>query len=116
MRKIFSTILALSIVACFSSLPAWAQGLAAYGGPGMGWGTSMMWGGGWFGGIFMILFWILLIVGIIALVRWIIASNRTSGTGVPSTAVSALEILKQRYAKGEIDRDQFIAMKRDLEG
>ncbi len=121
MRRLFAATLGSSASALFPPLAAWAQGPGAYGGPGMGWGPSMMWGGGWFGGIFMILFWVLVIAGIIALVRWLVASNRASnpgatGTrGATGTGASALETLKQRYAKGEIDREQFLAMKKDLE-
>jgi putative membrane protein len=68
------------------------------------------WGGwGWgmgFGGIFMILFWVLIALGIVALVKWLF-SARGSGK-------SALDILKERYAKGEIDREQYEQMRRDL--
>jgi putative membrane protein len=68
------------------------------------------WGGwGWgmgFGGIFMILFWVLIALGIVALVKWLFSAG---GSGK-----SALDILKERYAKGEIDREQYEQMRRDL--
>jgi len=65
--------------------------------------------GGFFGGFIMLLFWALVIVGIIALVRYLSSGNQRAGT-----PKSALDILKERYAKGEIDRDEFEAKKKDL--
>jgi putative membrane protein len=78
-------------------------------GPGMmTWGYGM----GWFGSIFMFLVPIAFIVAIIFLIRWLIVStgqSRETGTGE-----SALDILKKRYARGEIDRDEFEEKKKDL--
>ena len=65
---------------------------------------------GWFGGmgwISMMFFWGLVILLIIALIKWIM----TPKTG---SANSALEILKARYAKGEIDKQEFEIKKQDL--
>jgi putative membrane protein len=69
-------------------------------------------GGFGFGGFFMILWWVLIIVGIVALVKWMVAS---SGTGSQGGAGSkALDILKERYARGEIDEQEYQKKKRDL--
>jgi putative membrane protein len=82
-----------------------------------GWhpGPGMMsgWGMGWFGGIFMIIFWILILVGLIFVIRWLI---QTTGRGRESgqSGTRAIDILKERYARGEIDKAQFEDMKRDL--
>jgi len=76
----------------------------------MMWGGPDGWGWGWIGlGILhMGLFWILVVLGIVVLVKWL-ASSGASRTGSP-----ALDILKERYAKGELTREQFDQMKRDL--
>lgn len=64
------------------------------------WGTGMM--------LFMLLFWGLVIVTVVFGIRWLISQGKQS----PSD--SALEILRQRYARGEINKEEFEARKRDL--
>jgi putative membrane protein len=78
-------------------------------GPGMGWGFGM----GWFGLIIMALFWILIIVAIIFLIRWLMISSRMRSLG-QKPEETALEILKKRYARGEIKKEEFEEKKRDL--
>ena len=79
-------------------------------GPGMmGWG----YGTGWFGMIIMAAFWIAVIVGIIFLIRWLVLSAGMGGHG-GRTEDSGLDILKKRYARGEIDKEEFEEKKRDL--
>lgn len=71
--------------------------------------------GGWgpgFGWVFMILFWALIILGIIAIVKWL--AGTTGGTGLPPPK-SARQILDERYARGEIDQEEYEQKKRDLE-
>lgn len=69
-------------------------------------------GGAMFGGGFMWLLWILLIVAIVVMVKaW---SGGSSGSGA-SRDESPMEILKKRYARGEIDEDEFERRRRELE-
>ena len=70
---------------------------------------------GGFGFFFMILFWGLIIWAIIALVQSVFNNRNQSGSGTPSVpGDTAQEILRKRYAKGEITKVEFDQMKKDL--
>jgi len=76
-------------------------------GPGGGWGHMMYYG---YGGGFM---WILFLVAIGVLVYFIVRNAKTGGSaGEPGE--TPLDILKKRYARGEITKEDFDRMKRDL--
>ena len=86
-----------------------------YGGYHMGSGMIGGWGMGWFGGIFMIIFWILIIVGVVFFIKWLVQSTKgPSSSGRTDTSARALDILKERYARGEIDKQEFEEKKKDL--
>ena len=86
-----------------------------YGGYHMGSGMIGGWGMGWFGGIFMIIFWVLIIVGVVFLIKWLVQSPREhSSSGRTDTSSRALDILKERYARGEINKQEFEEKKKDL--
>lgn len=105
------TALALSIV-FFSSTEAlarWGDNQSWHMGPGMMGG----WGMGWFGGIFMIIFWIIVLMALVYFVKWLIHSTGRGRTDVAGGS-RALEILQERYARGEIDKANFETMKMDL--
>lgn len=77
-------------------------------------------GGGFFGVgiVFMLIFWILLILGIAAFLKWAAGHKKLGGCcghDKEKSADSALEVLRQRYARGEIDKNKFEEMKKDLE-
>ncbi len=69
-------------------------------------------GMGLFGGVFMILFWGLIIVAIVVLVKWLLGQVGPGGT---PDRDAALAILQNRYARGEIGADEFEQAKRQLQ-
>ena len=72
------------------------------------WGWGFGW---WFGGmIMMVLFWIVVVVGIVALIKWLFSQSPGK-----RSSQSALEILKNRYARGEITKKEFENMKKDID-
>jgi len=73
---------------------------------GWGWGMGV-------GPLLMILFWVLVIVGVVALFRSL-QSGPQSGPG--PRAKTAAEIVQERYARGEINREEFEQKMRDLAG
>ena len=60
------------------------------------------------------LFWGLIIVGLVALIRWLLQSTSRKGHSGVSTGSKTINILKERYARGEIARDEFESMKKDI--
>lgn len=80
------------------------------------WGNMMGWSGYGGGGSLlgmgsMLLWWVLIIVGVVVLARWL--SSGSQGRQVRSEDRS-LTILRERYARGEIDKSEFDARRRDL--
>lgn len=80
----------------------------------------MMWHGGWGGGgwffmaSFTLLFWTLVIAGAVMLVRWLAGSRhgRQSGPASPfgepgAGSRRAEDLLAERFARGEIDEDEY---------
>jgi putative membrane protein len=104
MRKLLAAMLALGWIA-----PAWAQ-------TGQGpwhmhdWGWGMGWGG-------MVLGPLLTIGLIILLVALVVPFVRSLGGGSAGPrARSARDILDERYAKGEIDREEYLRRRQDISG
>ena len=77
-----------------------------------GYGTTYTWGGMLLM-IFSMLFWFAFLGALIwGLVHWL--SGRSSAPSVTPGSPSALEILRQRYARGEIDDATFLRMRQQL--
>lgn len=75
-----------------------------------GWRMHPMWGWGWGIGMMgmMLLFWGVAIFAGVTGIRWFI--NQTKQPRVDS----AIEILRERFARGEIEKDEFEAKKKEL--
>lgn len=113
MNKLYNIALIPIVTVLFpmagNALAQW-RGYGGQMGPGMmGWGYGM----GWFWPIIMVVFWVAVIVGIIFLIKWLVISTGTRGPAARSED-SPLEILKRRYARGEIEKQEFEEKKKDL--
>lgn len=76
-----------------------------------GWGMHPMWGIWGIGMMLMMLvFWGVVIVGLVLGIRWLAGQGKEQ----PRSADPALDILRQRYARGDIGKEEFEARKRDL--
>lgn len=64
---------------------------------------------------FMSFFWILIIVGVVILIKFVAFPKSDSKPGMQALP-DAMAILNDRYARGEIDREEFEAKKRDISG
>lgn len=80
---------------------------------GMGWGAVI-------GLLFMLVFWGLIIAGVVLIVRSL-TGRRDEAAGYRTPPYqerprsSALDVLQERYARGEIDREEYLRRKADLE-
>ena len=68
------------------------------------WGSWL--GHGLFGGALMILFW----AAVIYFMIWLVRSNTT----INNSGKKPIDYLKERYAKGEITKEQFESMQKDI--
>jgi putative membrane protein len=102
---------AAAALAAAVPLPAWAQDR-----PWDGWGMHPMWGawGPWGVGMMvgMFVFWGLVIAGLVLGIRWLVVQGREPRA---ERSDRALAILRERYARGEIGKEEFEARRRDLD-
>lgn len=108
MKKYFELLLVMSAV----SLVSCAR--EGYVGPqdSNRWGGMMHYGFGYgYGGVLM---WIIFLIVVGFLIYFAVRSQRTKGQP-PTPHESHLDILKKRYAKGEITREDYERMKKDLQ-
>lgn len=82
----------------------------------MYWPQHMFGWGGWLAGLLMMLiFWGGLIVLVVLVLRAFSSSRSSQPTNQMGTGETALDILKKRYARGDISKEEFEAIRRDLE-
>ncbi len=115
-----STVVGIVLLVVLALLLLGSIGMMGLGGWGMMGGYGMMGPGmmgGWgrLGVLLTLLFWLLVIGGGI----WLIVTLTRRGSAITTlgpggTAQTPLDILKMRYARGEINKEQFEEMKRDL--
>ena len=102
LKRIFSILIILSLLTFF----ACAQG--PYDGPMGNWGHMMGYG---YGGGFT---WLILLVLVGVVIYFLLQASKSKGPD-GSVMETPLDILKKRYAKGEIDKEEFDRKKKDLE-
>ncbi len=101
MRRITGPV----VTALLGAVPAMASAQSTW-----GHGYGHMWGGGFglLGALMMILFWGAIITAVVLAVRWLIERNEMS------RRPDALEILRERLARGEIDPEEYEARRKVL--
>jgi putative membrane protein len=110
-KRLYSLPILATII--FYSQPVMAQA-RGYSDWYMGRGMMGNWGMGWFGMIFMVVFWGLIIAGVVLLIRWLVQNTGSNRRSVAATESKAMDILNERYAKGEITQNEFESMKKDI--
>jgi putative membrane protein len=83
----------------------------------MNYNGHVMWGfglGNWAMVIAMVVFWVVVIVGIIFFIKWLAERGGGGSHVAPPREESALDILKKRYARGEINKEEFEQKRKDL--
>ncbi len=117
MRRIPNSMVAAA-GAAVALVPTWVWAQGPSEPERYGYGPHMMWwGGGWYGMIFGPLFMILVLAAVIAvavlLVRWLGGPWQGAGPQVPPGR-TPLDILKERFARGDIDKAEFEERRRVL--
>jgi len=122
-----SEVLDMKPIARFGAAPAALAAVWSWAGPALAqqtrpdyyqYGPHMMWGGGygWFiGPIMWLLFIAIAVVVVVLLVRWLGVSGGAPGGSAGAPGKTALDILKERFAKGEIDKKEFEERRKVLE-
>jgi putative membrane protein len=86
-------------------------------GYGPDWGMMGGWGGWWMGPFFMTIVWVVVLALAIAAAVWFVRSTTHANLHQPRLARSrGLEVLEERYARGEINRDEYLQKKADILG
>jgi putative membrane protein len=85
---------------------------------GPGWGIMHGWGGYGYGPFGMIIWLLILAVIVAAVVWWFVRFASRPGAHPPDAGHRSpgLDVLEERYARGDINRDEYLQKKRDLTG
>ena len=81
-------------------------------GYGPHWGMMGGWGYGW--GVAHMIVWVVILIAIIIGIVWLVRSLSAKDDRVLSHRRAGLDVLEERYARGEINRDEYLEKKRDL--
>jgi putative membrane protein len=86
-------------------------------GYGPGWGMMNGWGGGYGYGLIHMAVSLAVIVGLVFLVIWAVRTMSGANTHALAGRRSAgLDVLEERYARGEVNRDEYLEKKKDIQG
>lgn len=110
MKRLVASLLT-TLLPILWAAPSLAQ---AYGDRDFWWHPGWGWGHMIFGGLMMIAFWGGIILLIVLLVRWLGGAGASSNSSGPLPRRMPLEILQERFAKGEIDKEEYEERKRLL--
>ena len=118
MTRVLNSMVAVA-GAAVALVPSWAWAQGAADPERYGYGPHMMWwGGGWYGMIFGPMLMILVLAVVIAvavlLVRWLGGPWQGTASHQLPPGRTPLEILKERFARGEIDKEEFEERRRVL--
>lgn len=115
MRKLslLTTLAGAAVVAAGSAAMAQPYGPGMQGGYGSGWG--MMGGYGAYGPLHMIV-WVVILIAVIVGVVWLVRSLAVPGGHHLPRRSGGLDVLEERYARGEINRDEYLQKKKDIQG
>jgi len=85
-------------------------------GYGPGWGMMNGWGYG-YGPAHMVV-WVVIIVAVVLFCGWMMRSMGMGGMQrhMPMRRSAGIDVLEERYARGDINRDEYLQKKKDIEG
>jgi len=76
--------------------------------------------GGYAFGLIHMIFWVVVLIALVVAVVWLVRSMMTGGPAAgshsPLRRSPGLDVLEERYARGEINRDEYLEKKRDIQG
>ncbi len=117
MKSKTATLLSLGLSAALIAVGIWFlsdyHSLFGYGGRGWHMPHHRMMGPGGMGFI-MILFWVMVLGAVVLVISSLLSGRSHSDRRMPDPQQDAVEILKRCYARGEIDKTQFDAMRREV--